>query len=200
MSMRTSLLRHTFAGLLGAGIAACGAGGAFGFSEEQLDQSGLIDPSEIPQVHSTFYRVPDGVVGWDLLGDLEMTAETIAPLRTVYHLSYSPEIKALDGQHVKLMGFIYPLEGGLEHEHFLLTAWPPSCPFCLPAGPSQMVDVYADEPIEFTDGAIVIAGTFEVLRGDPSGLYYRMRDSGEVERHDDIRWTGQLPQQPQVPQ
>ena len=35
------------------------------------------------------------------------------------------------------MGFIYPLEGGLKHEHFLLTAWPPSRPFCLPAGPRR---------------------------------------------------------------
>ena len=62
------------------------------------------------------------------------------------------------------MGFIYPLEGGLEHEHFLLTAWPPSCPFCLPAGPSQMVEVFCKEPIEFSDGAIMLAGTFETSR------------------------------------
>jgi hypothetical protein len=34
----------------------------------------------------------------------------------------------------------------------------------------------------------------------PSGIYYRMRDAAEVERYDDIRWTGQLPQQPQRPQ
>jgi hypothetical protein len=47
-------------------------------------------------------------------------------------------------------GHLYPLEGGLEHERFLLTAWPPSCPFCLPAGPSQMVEVYCEEPVEFT--------------------------------------------------
>jgi hypothetical protein len=27
-----------------------------------------------------------------------------------------------------------------------------------------------------------------------------MHDAEEVERYDDIRWTGQLPQQPQAPQ
>ena len=43
------------------------------------------------------------------------------------------------------------------------------------------------------------SGAFEVLKGDPSGLYYRMRDAREVKRYDEIRWTGQLPQQPQVP-
>jgi hypothetical protein len=188
-------------GLLAFGVtAAIAAGDVHGFSQENLQESGLIDPSEIPSVHNTFYQVPEGVVGWDTLGDLDVTVEEIAPLRTIYRMSYSPEIKALHGQEVKLMGFIYPLEGGLEHEHFLLTAWPPSCPFCLPAGPSQIVDVYADEPIEFTDGAMVIAGMFEVLRDDPSGIYYRMRAAKEVERYDNIRWTGQLPQQPQAAQ
>jgi uncharacterized protein len=185
--------------LLGASAAMWTAGAA-GFSEEPLQESGLIDPSEIPSVHNAFYKVPEGTVGWDVLGNLDVSAESIAPLRTIFRVSYSPEIKALHGKDVKLMGFIYPLEGGLEHEHFLLTAWPPSCPFCLPAGPSQLVDVYAGEPIEFTDGAIMIAGRFEVLRGDPSGIYYRMRNAKEVERYDDIRWTGQLPREPQVPQ
>jgi hypothetical protein len=124
----------------------------------------------------------------------------VAPLQAVFHTDYSAEVKALDGQEVKLMGFIYPLEGGLEHKHFLLTAWPPSCPFCLPAGPSQMVEVYCEEPIEFSDGAIMLAGSFETLQDDPSGMYYRMRGAELLERFDDIRWTGQLPPQPKATQ
>jgi hypothetical protein len=186
-------------GLLGA-VAAFGAGSASGFTQEQPDGAGLIDPNQIPQVHNTFYQVPEGVVGWDTLGNLDVTTEVIAPLQAIFHTDYSKEIKALDGQDVKLMGFIYPLEGGLEHERFLLTAWPPSCPYCLPAGPSQMVEVYCEQPVEFTDGAIMMTGKFEVLKDDPSGMYYRMRDAKLVERYDDIRWTGQLPQQPQVTQ
>jgi len=94
------------------------------------------------------------------------------------------------------MGFLYPLEGGVTHGHFLLTAWPPSCPFCLPAGRSQMVEVFCEEPIEFTEGAIMMAGTCGVLEDDPSGMYYRMDNARLVERFDDIRWTGQLPASP----
>jgi hypothetical protein len=186
--------------LLAIGVATFGAGVAQAFSKEQLQDSGLIDPSEIPSVHNTLYQVPDGVVGWDTLGKLDVRTEVIAPLRAIFHTDYSAEIKALDGRDVKLMGFIFPLEGGLEHERFLLTAWPPSCPFCLPAGPSQMVEVFCEEPIEFTEGAILMAGRFELLEDDPSGMYYRMHDAEEVERFDDIRWTGQLPPQPQAPQ
>ena len=185
--------------LLGLGLALA-ANSALAFSQQPLQQSGLIDPSQIPKVHNSFYKVPEGAVGWDLLGDLQVQSETIAPLQTIFHTDFRPEVKALNGQEAKVMGFLFPLEGGLEHDHFLLTAWPPSCPFCLPAGPSQMVEVFCAKPVAFTDGAIMMAGTFEVLHEDPSGLYYRMHDAKEVERFENIRWTGTLPQQPQTPQ
>jgi hypothetical protein len=62
-----------------------------------------------------------------------------------------------------------------------------------------MVEVFCAKPVLFTDGAIVMAGTFELLHEDPSGLYYRMHDAREVERFDNIRWTGQQPQTPRAP-
>jgi hypothetical protein len=193
------------AGVLGClalalGIAAGGPAPAFGLSpESQSSDPNLIDPSQIPSVHNSLYRVPDGVVSWDVLDELEVRTEVLGPLRAVFHTEYSAGIKALDGKEVKLMGFLFPLEGKLEHERFLLTAWPPSCPFCLPAGPTQMVEVFCAEPITFTDGAILVGGRFELLRDDPSGLYYRLHEATLVERFDDIRWTGSLPGQPSVP-
>jgi hypothetical protein len=200
MSSRPSTGR-ALVGLLAMGITTTlGAGIARGFSEEQLQESGLIDPSEIPSVHNSFYQVPEGVVGWDTLGALDVRTEVIAPLQARFHTDYSEAIKALDGHDVKVMGFIYPLEGGLEHERFLLTAWPPSCPFCLPAGPAQMVEVFCEQPVEFSEGAVLMAGRFELLNDDPSGMYYRMHEAELIERYDDIRWTGQLPEQPQTPQ
>jgi hypothetical protein len=180
--------------------AAIAADGALAFGQQPPQQSGLIDPSQIPKVHNTFYKVPEGAIGWDVLGDLDVRSESIAPLQTIFHTDYRPEVKALDGREAKVMGFLFPLEGGLEHDHFLLTAWPPTCPFCLPAGPSQMVEVFCTKPVAFTEGAIMMAGTFQLLHEDPSGLYYRMHDAREVERFDNIRWTGALPQQPQTPQ
>jgi uncharacterized protein len=157
----------------------------------------LIGPDEIPSVHNSFYQVPEGVIGWDMLGEMDVEVEVLGPLRSLFHVSYTDAVKALDGQEVQIMGFLYPLEGGMSHARFLLTAWPPSCPFCLPAGPSQMVEVLCEEPVEFSDGAILMAGTLSVLEDDPSGMYYRMEKARLVERFDDIRWTGQLPASPQ---
>lgn len=150
-----------------------------------------IDPKDIPSVHNTFYQVPEGVVSWDVLGTLDVEVEVIAPLQTEMTKDFTDDVKALDAQPVRIMGFLYPLEGGVTHERFLLTAWPPSCPFCLPAGPALMVEVNAAEPVEFAEGAILMAGTFALLKDDPSGLYYRLNEAKLVERFDDIRWTGQ---------
>jgi hypothetical protein len=189
--------RHLAASLLLA-LAASTSGAAPAFSETKAPAD-LIDPSQIPSVHNTLYQVPNGVVSWDTLAKLEVETEVQGPLRATFTTSYSDEIEALDGEQVKLMGFLFPLEGGLEHERFLLTAWPPSCPFCLPAGPTHMVEVFCEEPVEFSEGAIVMAGRFEVLRDDPSGLYYRLLEGRLEERFDDIRWTGAPPAQPKAP-
>jgi len=155
------------------------------------DQAATIDPEDIPSVHNTFYTAPEGTVSWDVLGTLDIEIEVIAPLQSQMNKSFTDEVKALDDETVQIMGFLYPLEGGLTHERFLLTAWPPSCPFCLPAGPTLMVEVMAAEPVEFGEGAIMMAGRFDLLDNDPSGLYYRLQDATLVERFDDIRWTGQ---------
>lgn len=160
-------------------------------AETPADKADPIDPNEIPSVHNTSYQVPEDTVSWDVLGTMDVEVEVLAPLRTQMTKSFTDEVKALDDQPVQIMGFLYPLKGGVTHEHFLLTAWPPSCPFCLPAGPALMVDVQAAEPVEFGEGAILMTGRFDLLENDPSGMYYRLEDATLVERFDDIRWTGQ---------
>lgn len=160
-------------------------------AETPTDPAEPIDPEDIPSVHNAFYQVPEGTVSWDVLGTMDVEVEVIAPLRTQMTKSFTTEVKALDEQTVQIMGFLYPLKGGVAHERFLLTAWPPSCPFCLPAGPTLMVEVLAADPVEFSEGAILMAGRFDLLENDPSGLYYRLEEATLVERFEDIRWTGQ---------
>jgi hypothetical protein len=153
---------------------------------------------DIPSVHNSFYQVPEGVVGWDVLGVLDIEIEVLGPLQTNATKTFSETVRALDGETIKVMGFLYPLKGGVTHDYFLLTAWPPSCPFCLPAGPTMMVETFAAEAIDFTEGAIVMAGQFELLENDPSGFFYRMQSAQLVERFDDIRWNGMDSLQPDL--
>jgi uncharacterized protein len=197
MAMRKKIWLLGSLALASMSLGAMPAASETAAPEQPAADAELIDPEKIPSVHNTFYQVPDGVIGWDVLGEMDVEVEVLGPLRSVFHVDYTERVKALDGQEVRIMGFLYPLEGGMRHARFLLTAWPPSCPFCLPAGPSQMVEVMCEEPVEFSEGAILMAGTLSVLEDDPSGMYYRMDNARLVERFDDIRWTGQLPATPQ---
>ena len=44
----------------------------------------------------------------------------------------------------------------------------------MPAGPEALVEVVAKRPIKYGVEPIVMTGRFAVLKGDESGLFYRL--------------------------
>jgi hypothetical protein len=78
---------------------------------------------------------------------------------------------------VKLQGFMMPLDMGEKQKRFILTSMPPSCAFCMPGGPDQLVEVQAKAPVKYGFDPIVLTGRFQVLRDDPMGLSYRLVDA-----------------------
>ncbi len=118
-----------------------------------------------------------GVVSWDLLRELDVTYESMGPGMTTFRTAFTSKLLELDGKSVKLIGFLYPLEAAEHHARFLLSAYPPSCPFCLPGGATEMVEVLARSPVPFTYDPLLLEGRLELLRDDPSGLLYRLHDA-----------------------
>jgi hypothetical protein len=121
--------------------------------------------------------LPDraGVVSWKTLAQVEpvMQGQKMVP-------QFSRDILGLDKKDVRVQGFIIPLDLGDKQKHFLLSAVPPHCPFCLPAGPDAIVEVLAKQPLEYRFEPIVVAGRFAVLKDDPAGVLYRMTDAESV--------------------
>jgi hypothetical protein len=113
-----------------------------------------------------------GVVSWKTLAE-------VTPVRQKDRFvpQFSKEINALDKKEVKLQGFMMPLDMGEKQKRFLLVAMPPSCSFCLPGGPDQLVEVVAKTPVKYGFDPVVISGKFTVLKDDPMGLYYRLTDA-----------------------
>ena len=89
--------------------------------------------------------------------------------------SFPKEVKELDKQQVKLYGFMMPLDQAKKQKRFLLSAFPPHCSFCLTGGPESLVEVLADQPIDFTFEPVVIAGRMAVLDNDV--VYYRLTNA-----------------------
>jgi hypothetical protein len=123
----------------------------------------------------------DGAVKWEVLSNLEVRTETPAPLQTIFHIEFTPEVKALGGEIVRLKGFMYPLSPGETHSSFLLSALPPSCPFCLPGTATTLIDIVSEEPIRYTLEPVLLEGRLALLKDDASGLYYRLTQARPIE-------------------
>jgi uncharacterized protein len=93
---------------------------------------------------------------------------------------FNAGVQALDKKSQRIQGFMMPLDPGEKQKHFLLSAVPLTCSFCVPGGPESMVEVKTKTPVKYSLEAVVIEGQFAVLKDDPYGLFYRVTDASEV--------------------
>jgi hypothetical protein len=112
------------------------------------------------------------IVSWKVLSQVELVKA-----KDRYTPRFSAGVAALDKKEVKVQGFMMPLEMGDKQSHFILSATPQTCAFCLPGGPEQMVEVKMKTPVKYGFDAIVVSGKLAVLKDDPTGVYYRLTDA-----------------------
>lgn len=113
-------------------------------------------------------------VNWRMLGRAKLEGMAVR---------YPADILALAGKSVRITGYMFPLQGAEGQSHFLLSAYPPSCPYCLPAGPAELIDVEAAEDVGFTYGALTVAGVFAPLEDKDdlaNGFIYRLTSAAPV--------------------
>ncbi|MEL7221653.1 MAG: hypothetical protein AAGJ93_10060 [Bacteroidota bacterium] len=90
---------------------------------------------------------------------------------------FSEEVQALEGTEVEVKGYIIPVEGYKSHTEFIFSAFPYNmCFFCGGAGPETVMEVYADEAIEYQTESIKIKGILELNDTDINQLMYVLRD------------------------
>lgn len=114
----------------------------------------------------------EGVLSWKLLGSVKTRAER-QRLRPIF----PADVRALDRQIVKVQGFMMPLDASERQHHFLLSAVPTTCSFCIPAGPEGLVEVRAKTPVRYSVDPVVVEGRLSVLDNDPYGLFYRLTEA-----------------------
>jgi hypothetical protein len=121
--------------------------------------------------HSASLAAP-GVIPWHLLARVNYTR-----VNDKTALQFDDGIRALDGKIVKLRGYVTPLDSTRDQRHFILSPKPPSCPYCLPAGPEEMVEVFGERPVKYSFDPITVFGRFGVRHAEDSGFFYRMLDA-----------------------
>jgi uncharacterized protein len=114
----------------------------------------------------------DGVVSWKLLSSVETKAEKnrVTPV-------FPGPVKAMNDKTVRVQGFMMPLEPGDRQKHFLLSAVPTTCGFCVPAGPQGLIEVRSKIPVKYSIEPVVVEGKFAALENDQYGLFYRLTDA-----------------------
>jgi hypothetical protein len=91
---------------------------------------------------------------------------------------FPAQLNSLSGTRVKVQGYMLPLQPGERQTHFLLSAVPTTCGFCLPAGPEGIIEIRTrGAGIKAGVDAMVLEGTLRVLPSDPMGLLYRLTDA-----------------------
>ena len=94
----------------------------------------------------------------------------------------SDQVKALEGEEIEVRGYVIPVEGYKSHTEFIFSAFPYNmCFFCGGAGPETVMEVYANEAIQYQTESITIRGTLELNDSDINKLMYILRDVTLVE-------------------
>ena len=118
-------------------------------------------------------------VSWDLLEETK-TIIKVTPQGQLVTASYPPQIIALKNKHVCFKGFMVPLEITPKQSKFILSPSIPSCPFCMPVGPNQLVVVEPKNPIKTTDEKIIFCGKLILLSSNQDlskNVFYSLVDS-----------------------
>lgn len=98
---------------------------------------------------------------------------------------FSEEIKEMEGEEITVPGYIVPaggLDAVFQPNHFILSSLPlAACFFCGSGGPETVVEVYLEEPIEYTDTPVKVKGTLTLNAHDMYQLMYILEDATLVE-------------------
>ncbi|HYE49401.1 MAG TPA: DUF3299 domain-containing protein [Azospirillaceae bacterium] len=122
--------------------------------------------------------IPRATLGWDLIADVR-EEQSMEKGKLRIKAVFGDKVKALEGKELTIGGFMIPLEQKEKSQHFLLSALAPSCPFCPPPGPADLVEVRTEEPVAFTYDMVTLKGTLRISADDENGLYYRLEKAAQ---------------------
>ncbi len=126
-------------------------------------------PAQAQQSQSNLYPIPkvEGAISWQSLAE--------ARVRFVdghMQVELPDEIRALNGEIVKAVGFLLPLDTSGERQFLMEVS--PHCPFCVPVGREGLIELSGAGPLGFLLRAVVVEGRFAVADDTAEGALYRM--------------------------
>ncbi|MBI1309295.1 MAG: DUF3299 domain-containing protein [Proteobacteria bacterium] len=163
MHMRTCLFPLT-------ALAVLTASAGFAFSSKADDDSAYQPIDERKAQESL--PMASGVV-WNTLIKSKISYSNKEPHITA---KLTPEIKAMNGRTITVDGFMLPMDSGEKSTHFLLSKRTPTCPFCPPGEPNEVIEVIAKKGVPYDDTMLTMQGTFRLTNNTENGIFFVMKD------------------------
>jgi hypothetical protein len=145
-----------------------------GFSEQPMPED-LGQPSDERAAQDALPQSKDPL--WTTLAKTKIVVDEEHYL---YKATHAPEVKALVGKEITIQGFIMPLEATETFTHFLLSKRTPTCGFCPPGEPNEVIDIKTLEPVEWVDGLITLRGTFELMSDEQMGMFFKIHNAQQI--------------------
>lgn len=94
-----------------------------------------------------------------------------------YDITYLPKVKAMSGKEITISGFMLPLETKEKSAHFLLERRAPTCAFCPPGGPNEVMEVFASKPMAWSQDLVTFSGTLVLPNDSKKGIFFQLKDA-----------------------
>jgi hypothetical protein len=108
---------------------------------------------------------------------LKKTKITVDQKKGLYNAKIPPEVKAFTGKEETVSGFMLPLESKDKFSHFLLSPRTPTCPYCPPGEPNEVIDVWTVSPIPYSEEMVTVKGTFQLMNDHEMGLFFKLKNA-----------------------
>ena len=139
---------------------------AFKVSEQN---PALGQPMDERQAQDALPKSKDAM--WKLLAK---TRVKLDDKKGMYSATYPDEIKALVGKPFTISGFVMPLDATEKFSHFILSKRTPTCSYCPPGEPNEIIDVWLEKPMKYDENLVKITGTFELINNQEMGMFFKL--------------------------
>lgn len=150
---------------LGSSLAAVAALGLCGFSIQQ----------QVPLKYDPNHYQNDDPA-WGLLNQATVSLDS---QKGEYRAIFPLDLLTLQTRKFTITGFMMPLDPSKRTFHFALVRRNTACPFCPPNNPTEAVEVFSPDLVEYTGEEIKVTGRLTLVESSAQGLFYRL-DNAKV--------------------
>jgi uncharacterized protein len=94
-----------------------------------------------------------------------------------YNINYTREVKEMNGKEITASGFMVPLVAKERPGHFLLSKRAPTCAFCPPGEPNEVLEVFTGKPMAWTENLVTLSGTLVLPGNGKRSIFFQLKDA-----------------------